>query len=613
MYSIEQRDEQLLHTSASIRYHLYFEEAARHLVRTVMEVDNPGAELTLGLPVWTPGSYKVRDFSSNLGNVVVTGHDGQLLAWEWTTKNTLRILSGGAATVRVEYLYYAFERTVRTSHVNRSHAFLNFSNCLPYVEGRQMEVHHVALHHDRKAWPATSTSLSPVSERFEDDAPAVYGALNYDVLADSPVEIGDHFTTFFTAHGAVHEVAIAGYGAFDPDWITERIKTIIDTEAGLFGGLPYDRYVFILQLYPNMRGGLEHARSSVNMWDASLAADKEKAVQFLSLLCHEFFHTWNVKRIRPRELGPFDYGTENYTRMLWLAEGLTSYYDDLLTYRCGFYTRDEYLKLLAAEHIGKLAEVPGRLAMSVKDSSYLAWTKLYVPTADSPNRFPSYYLKGGVVFLLLDLHIIAESGGTKKMDDVLHALWELYRERPQTGVTEEEFLELVHRSTGVDIADRFHAWLGEAGELPYDEVLARLGVELREKEADPAPTFGDEVPFMASPEKMYTGMRMKDENGRTIVTQVDDASPAARAGIGIDDEVLCVNGRRLAGAKDLDAEAARCGTASRLSLLLSCDGVLYETSLQPERKTERKLVVSEAADDQQKALVDFWLARDRQS
>lgn len=608
MYSIEQRDEQLLNTSASIHYHLYFGEAARHLVRIVTEIDNPGAEITLGLPVWTPGSYKVRDFSSNIGNIVITNAAGVPVVWEWTGKNRIHIVAGHTALLRVEYLYYAFERSVRTSHVNRFHAFLNFSNCLMYVEGREQEIHHVVLHHDRTMWPVVSTALSPVNDHTTDDVP-VYGALNYDILADSPAEIGNHFTARFTAAGAEHEVAIAGHGNFDSNWFVERIKTIVGTEAGLFSGLPYDRYVFILQLYPNMYGGLEHARSSVNMGDSNLAADKEKAIQFLSLLCHEFFHTWNVKRIRPSELGPFNYTTENYTQMLWLAEGLTSYYDDLLTYRCGFITREEYLKLLATDHIGKLAEVPGRLAMSVKDSSYLAWTKLYLPTPDSPNRFPSYYLKGGLVFLLLDLYIIAESGGTKKMDDVLHALWALYQERPHTGVTEEEFLELVSRSTGVDITQHFHEWLGEARELPYEEIFARMGLVWKEKQAEQPLTFGEKVPFMSPQEKIYTGMRTKDENGRIIVTQVDDGSPAARAGIGIDDEILGANGNRLSNSKSLDLEMALCGTTASLPLVLSCDGMLYETYLQPERKTERILAVDADANDDQKARIDFWLAR----
>lgn len=609
MYSIEQRDEQLLHTSASLRYHLHFEEAARHLVRVVMEIDNPGNALVLGLPVWTPGSYKVRDFSSNMGNPVVTNGDGVPVAWEWTNKNTLHIASADAAVIRVEYLYYAFERTVRTSHVNRFHAFLNCSNCLLYVEGRQQEIHHVVLHHNRDRWKAVSTSLSPVHESVADGEPLVLGALNYDILADSPVEIGNHYTTSFTAHGAQHDIAIAGHGAFDNEWIAQQIQTIVATEATLFGGLPYDRYVFILQLYPNMRGGLEHARSSVNMWDANLASDKDKAVQFLSLLCHEFFHTWNVKRIRPRELGPFQYHTENYTRMLWLAEGLTSYYDDLLTYRCGFYTRDEYIATLGKEHLAKLADVPGRLAMSVKDSSYLAWTKLYVPTADSNNRFPSYYLKGGVVFLLIDLFIIAQSGGAKKMDDVLHALWASYQERPDIGITEEEFLELVHKATGIDISTAFHAWFGGTEELPYEDIFAPFGLQWSDKPAAKPATFGTEIPFLSTPDAPYTGFKAKDENGKVLVSSVNDGSPAADVGIGTDDEVLAVNDRRITSAKELDMEIALQPTGVPLVLLMSCDGELYRTMLQPVQKSTRVLSVQADATEQQHALLEFWLKR----
>lgn len=608
MYSIEQRDEQVRHTSASIRYHLYFDEAARHLVRVVMEIDAPGHECVAGFPVWTPGSYKVRDFSTNAGNVVVTDGSGSPLAWEWMGKNKIRVAAAGAESVRIEYLYYAFERTVRTSHVNRFHAFINPSNCLMYAEGREQEIHHVYFHHDRALWKSLATALSPVHEPAGDGQPVVYGALNYDILADSPVEIGNHFAVSFVQDGAQHDIAIAGYGNFDPNWIAERIKTIVATEARLFGGLPYDRYVFILQLYPNQRGGLEHARSSVNMWDSNLAADKEKTVQFLSLLCHEFFHTWNVKRIRPVELGPFNYNAENYTRMLWLAEGLTSYYDDLLTYRCGFYTRDEYLKLIATEHIGKLAEIPGRLAMSVKDSSYLAWTKLYAPTADSNNRFPSYYLKGGVVFLLLDLWIIAQTRGTKKLDDVLLALWALYEARPETGVTEQEFMEIVQETTGVDISAQFHEWTGLAGELPYNDVFAPLGLALEEKKADRNQTFGEKLPFMSLPDKVYTGLKLKDENGRTIVSQVDDGSPAAEAGIGVDDEVLAANGRRVTSSKDVDTEASLSGPGTAIALVMSCDGATYETSLRPARKTEWVLRIA-GSDPDRKQLVDFWLAR----
>lgn len=607
MYSIEQRDEQLLHTSASIRYHLYFDEAPRHLVRVVMEIDTTGNEIVTGFPVWTPGSYKVRDFSANAGNVVVTDNAGTPLAWEWFGKNKLRIAPVGAAVVRIEYLYYAFERTVRTSHINRYHAFINPSNCLMFVEGREQEIHHVYFHHNRSTWPALSTALSPVHEHTAAELPLVYGALNYDILADSPVEIGKHFTVSFEEHGAQHDIAIAGYGNFDTDWIVERIRTIVATEARLFGGLPYDRYVFILQLYPNQRGGLEHARSSVNMWDANVAADKDKAVQFLSLLCHEFFHTWNVKRIRPAELGPFDYNAENYTRMLWLAEGLTSYYDDLLTYRCGFYTREEYLKLLATEHISKLYEVPGRLAMSVKDSSYLAWTKLYMPTADSNNRFPSYYLKGGVVFMLLDLLIIARSNGTKKMDDVLIALWNLYQQRPAAGATEQEFLDLVFQSTGVDISTEFHTWMGTAQELPYNEIFTPIGLLIEEKNNDRKQTFGNNVAFMPAQEKVYSGLKLKDESGKTVVTQVDDNSPAARAGIGIDDEVLAVNGRRIASSKEFDIEASLRGSGATIDITLSCDGALYTTALTLEQKTEWALRIANETDTH-KALLDFWLA-----
>lgn len=612
MYSIEQRDEQLRGTQAKITYELSFERASQHIVNVRMRIEGvTSPEVVVVMPSWSPGSYKIRDYAGWQGNVKAYAGSGSTrvpTGMKWRDKAALVVACEGSSSVEVEYVIYAHERTVRTSHVNRFHAFLMLTSICMYVEGRTDEVHHVLLKHDRALWPSTSTALSSVREPNADGM--LLGALNYDVLADSPIEIGDHTVTSFSEAGALHEVAIATNYDVDTDWLTKQVQQIVKVETALFGGAPYDRYVFIIQAYPGAGGGLEHARSSVNAVDPSALTDKTKAVGLLSLLCHEYFHLWNVKRIRPRELGPFDYTRENYTSMLWLAEGLTSYYDDLLTYRCGFTTTKEYLEALSKEHIGRLFTVPGREAMSTSDSSFLAWLKLYMQSPDGNNRFPSYYLKGGVIFLLLDAYIIDHSDGRYSMDDALREMWKRYLADPTRGMTEEECFAIIEQATRVQIRERLKLWLDGTTELPYDEILAGVGLQLQyaEKPAEPA-TFGEKRPFATVPQAPYCGWSLAEANGRLVVRGIDDASPAAMAGFGIDDEIVAVDDRRVVTTAQLDHYLAS-RREKGIRVTAHCDGRLFTTTIKPILRVVPKLVEIESPTSRQQQMRDRWLRRD---
>lgn len=598
-YTIEQTDAQLRKTSAAIRYRVSFERAAQHLADITMEIDTDRDELTLALPNWIPGSYKVRDFVSFVSDFGVTGPRGAELSFEWIAKNRVRIETGGARTVTVRYSYFGNERSVRQSHTNRFHAFLNPAGCMFSIEGRTDEIHHVTLDH---GWKEVSTALSPVNRK------GVYGALNYDILIDSPIEIGDHYVGRFTAHGAEHEIAITGAGDVDHEWLVDQVRVIVDTAVKTWLKLPYDRYVFIIQLIPGIVTGLEHARSSVNVFDAYSFGDKERSVRLLGLLCHEYFHVWNVKRIRPIELGPFDYNTENYTRMLWLAEGLTSYYDDLMVYRCGFYTRDEYLKVVGTNNLARLMDTPGRLAMSLKDSSYLSWVKLYVPTPDNENRFPSYYLKGGVVFMLLDMYVIAESKGARSLDDALRALMERYWRDPSTGLTEEEFIAIVSEATGVEIREPFEEWLESTDELPIEELAGELGLAWRPREKKEEVKFGEGRDFIAHDTERWLGLSLEEIKTGLKVAKVLRDSPAETAGLGADDEVLAVNGWRVTSRNDFEA-LVRGTRSGRIEITGASEGQVYRVKIKPAKKAQYELVVDEEATDQQRALLDKWLSR----
>ncbi len=610
-YQIEQRDEQLIGTTADIIYELSFERAAQHLLGVTMRVQKVKAEtLILVMPAWSPGSYKVRDYAGYQGNVqayAVSGTSRKPLDTKWRDKSSLEITTQGADTIELDYLIYGLERTVRTNHINRFHAFLIPTGTMMYVEGRTDEIHHILCKHDRSIWPNTSTQLSPV--RDDDDSGVLLGALNYDILADSPIEIGDHLVKTFEVQGAKHELALASNQELDADWLIEQLKVIVDTEAKIFGGVPYDRYVFILQAYPGTYGGLEHLRSSVNAYDPAGLLDKKKAKGLLALLCHEFFHLWNVKRIRPEAFGPFDYTKENYSSMLWLAEGVTSYYDDLLSYRCGFQTEEEYLKTLSEEHLSRLNLVPGRFVMNVRDSSYLTWVKLYLRSPDGNNRFPSYYLKGGIVFLMLDLYIIDHTDGKKSFDDALRGLWQRYQDDPSKGVSEEECIAIFERSTGVQLRERLMEWLDGTEELPYKEVFTPAGLEMKViDDVKKAITFGEERSFVAVPDSVWCGWGLKAEDNKIFVRSIQDGSPAQEAGIGIDDEIIAVEGRRVTSTNLLNQLWAASGKVG-VNVTCECDGRLYTTNITPASKVKVELSKIDDPTERQQTIFEKWLSR----
>lgn len=611
MYSIEQRDADLRNTTAAITYTLNFDRAPQHLVHVRMRVDRvAGDSVTLVMPSWSPGSYKIRDYAGHQGNVVAYALSGGVrtpIATSWRDKASLVVSAQGAETIEVEYLVYGHERTVRTNHVNRFHAFLVPTGVCMYVEGRTQEIHHVRLIHDQSKWPSVSTALSPVVAPSADGV--LLGALNYDILADSPIEIGDHQIRTFAAAGAMHEVAMPTNHVLDIDWLTAQCERIVKVEAEIFGGVPYDRYVFIIQIYPGAGGGLEHARMSVNAVDPSTMLDKSKVASLLSLLCHEYFHLWNVKRIRPAELGPFDYTRETYTPMLWLAEGLTSYYDDLLSYRCGFMTAKDFVEVLSKDHIARLAAVPGRFAMSTRDSSYLAWLKLYMQSPDANNRFPSYYLKGGVVMFLLDAYIIDHSDGRYSLDDALRGMWKRYQADPTRGMTETECIAIIEESTRIQVRERVLAWLSGTEELPYEEILTPLGLRIDTTEKKPeAATIGEKVPFAVVPRTPYCGWALTENNGRIIVRSVDDGAPAAMSGIGIDDEIIAVNGKRVSTTVQVDHYlGAAIGSSATVDA--HCDGRLYRVTLTPVAPPPIRLVEIESPTSRQTQMRERWLRR----
>lgn len=605
-FTIEQTDAQLLNTTADIRYHLHFERASQHLVRIVMEIDKcHDSFLKVSMPVWIPGSYKVRDMNQHQGNVVCRDTLGNVLAMKWLTKNTLEVDCSNTDTVNVSYIYYANDLGVRTSHVNRHHAFLVPAACLMFVENREEEIHHVYFYHDQSQWKNLTTSLSPVKPNLEDNNPIICGALSYHILADSPIEIGNHKKTIFIHNDKIHEVAIISHYDCDINRLTDDIKKIVASQHKFWGELPYDRYTFMLLVADGQRGGLEHLRCNVSAADPQMFIDDSYYQSVLGLLSHEFFHTWNIKRIRPIEYGPFNYHEENYSSMLWLAEGATSYYDDVLLYRAGLLTQEEFLSIGIASNLRMLDNVHGRFVMSVKDSSYLAWIKLYSMSPDANNRFPSYYLKGGVIFLLLDLHIFSMTEGQKSTDDVMRELWRIYKANPEKGITEEQFLEAIKSSTGLDCSDVLLSWLNGTDELPYNTYLNTIGLQWNDLSDMSVKIYG-----AALENDIWLGMSFKDTNQGVVITFVEDDSPAALAGFGIDDIIKQVNGEVVTSVNQcLEFIRKQHSQAETVKIDAMCDGISYSTEIAPKIRIYNNLQQLPNITVAQQEMFTQWLNR----
>ncbi|MCC6742616.1 MAG: M61 family metallopeptidase [Acidobacteria bacterium] len=531
-----------------ITYRVSAPDRRAHLVDVEMRIGGvPAAarELDLELPVWAPGSYLVREFARNVQDERASTGGGPVPIVK-SAKNKWRIsLPGGAAgigtrTVVVTYRVYANELSVRTSHADADHVYLNGSNVFMYVPGRKSLPVRVEL--DLPDDWQVATGLRPAGPA---PAPAgnaqtarAFTAPDYDTLADCPIEAAPGLQILrFEALGKPHEMALWGASNVDTGRLVTDTKKIVEAAGAVFGNsLPYERYVFIVQIFPGGGGGLEHSNSTVVQTNPWGLQKKDSYRGFLELLAHEFFHAWLVKRIHPPALGPFDYTSENYTRMLWLMEGTTDYYGSLLVKRAGLMSEDDYWKDLAKQ-IGSLQKTPGRRHQSAEEASFDAWIKYYRPNENSSNSTVSYYLKGMILTAMLDLEIQGRTKGAKSFDDVLRQLWTTYGQRglpvPEDGVE-----PAVEAAAGSDFTAFFDAYVRGRAEFDYNAFLVHAGRKL----VIEAQKNDDRITPVAG---AYLGARLSESDGRTLVSSIAEDSPAWAAGLSVGDDVLALDGYRV--------------------------------------------------------------------
>jgi predicted metalloprotease with PDZ domain len=513
-----------------MKYTLRFPQPQTHYVEVTAVVPTSGrAQVELMMAVWTPGSYMVREYSRHVEAVTAAAQDGRALEVGKSDKNRWRITTGGSPFVTVNYRVYAREMTVRTNWVETDFAMLNGAPTFMTLADDGARPHEVTIE-PATGWRTSMTGLAEIP-----GAPHRYRAPDYDTLVDSPIVVGNPAVYEFSVEGREHYLVNIGEGGtFDGARAAKDLETIVAHYARMWGSLPYDKYLFLnmLTLVNDGGGGLEHRNSTMLMASRWATGTRRAYLSWLGLASHEYFHAWNVKRLRPVELGPFEYEEEVLTRSLWVAEGVTDYYADLALHRAGLSTREELLDGISNQ-IENLQNTPGRLVQSVEQASFDAWIKYYRPDENSPNVAVSYYTKGAVLGFLLDAKIRAATKGEKSLDDVMRTAFAKFS--GARGFTPDEFRAVAEQVSGVSLASFWATAVEGKAELDYTEALETFGLRFRPVDA----------PRSDRPGRAWLGMSTRNDGGRLVVSEVRRETPAYVAGLNVDDEILAINGFRV--------------------------------------------------------------------
>jgi predicted metalloprotease with PDZ domain len=569
-----------------IRYRIRAADPAAHLFAVECTVADPDpAGQRFALPAWVPGSYLVRDFARHIVAIRAAAR-GADVALTKLDKHTWRAAPcRGPLTVTAEV--YGWDLSVRGAHLDATHGFVNGACVFLRVLGREERECEIEIQPPagrRYARWRVATSLARKGARplgF-----GTYAAADYDEAIDHPVEMGTFAHASFTAGGVPHEVAVTGRAHADLDRLARDLKRLCEWQIRFWGGpAPMDRYVFLVTAVGDGYGGLEHRASTALLASRDdLPRPGEKALTeryrtFLGLASHEYFHAWNVKRIKPAAFTPYDLDRENYTALLWAFEGVTSYYDDLALVRCGLVKPDEYLELLGRA-ITQLLRTPGRRRQSVAESSWDAWIKYYRQDENSPNAVVSYYGKGALVALCLDLHIRARTAGRRSLDDVMRALWRRYG-RTGIGVPEDGVERVAAEVSGLQLGTLFDRWLRSTAELPLEEMLAAVGVEMEVRPAESASDRGGRPvakSAAALAARVVLGARTSTEGNEVKLTHVLDGGPALAAGLAAGDVIVAMDGIRVT-PKTLEGRLAPLRPGDRANLHVFRRDELHEIGI----------------------------------
>ncbi|WP_299453623.1 M61 family metallopeptidase [uncultured Microscilla sp.] len=544
---------------------------------TISKTKRPFVDFKMA--AWTPGSYLLREYAQHVESYHAKAGKKQLKVVK-TAKNTWRVMSDNAPKFSFHYRVYAFEMTVRNNFLDANHGYINPAALCMFVAGQQASPVTLTIE-PYHTWKKVTVPLPGSKE------PYTYEVPNFDVLVDSPIEIGNHQEFGFKATGIPHKVAWYGLADYDQKQIEKDFKAIAEACTDIFGDHPCKDYLtkdytFIVHILDKKFGGLEHLNSTSLHFPRELYHTKKGYARFLNLTAHEYFHLWNVKRIRPIELGPFDYEQENYTRSLWVAEGFTVYYENIILRKAGL-VKNNKLRKATADRITLVENLPGNKVQSVTDSSWDAWIKAYRPNENSPNTTISYYSKGALVALVLDLFIIHHTKAAQSLDDVMRHLYEEIYKKEQRGFSESEIKEVLELVAGKDLTALFEKYIYGTESINYAQYLNYAGMELH-----------SEVK-----ETPYLGVSTV-KNGKTLkITAIRKDSPAYHQGLNVHDEILSIDDAKVKDVaklienyevgNELKVKVRRDGNIKKFLIQLGSNPhVTYKIKMQKSRTAAQK-------------------------
>jgi len=515
---------------ADLSYRIDIDDARTHYFNVTLTIPAPAALQTVSLPTWIPGSYLLREFARHLSGLSARQGSRELPVRQ-LDKATWQIACSGRAALVLSYRVYAFDNSVRAAFLDAQRGFFNGTSLCLRVQGREADRHLLELARLPDGWQV-ATAMTCLGE-------ARYAAADYDELVDHPFELGHFWRGHFTAAGVEHAFVVSGaLPSFDGERLLADARRICETQIQFWHGkkraaVPFGAYTFLLNAVDDSYGGLEHRASTALIAarrDLPRLGQPEQTdgyVRLLGLISHEYFHSWNVKRLRPDNFARYDYTQENYTELLWFFEGFTSYYDDLMLARAGLIDESRYLKLLATTVSGVLG-TPGRKVQSLARSSFDAWVKYYRQDENSPNSGISYYGKGALVALAVDLSLRGAAAPQACLDDLMRGLWKRSKGGP---ISEADILAQLSALGGAELAQELADWVHGTQDLPLPALLERLGVQWRADKSSLAQRLGLRVS-----ESALTGVQVK---------QVLSESAALAGGLCSGDEIIGCNGWRL--------------------------------------------------------------------
>ncbi|MCG2595598.1 peptidase M61 [Ramlibacter sp. XY19] len=569
--------------AAGPHYRIEAADPAAHLFHVTLTITQPQAAQKVALPAWIPGSYLVREFARHLLKLSAR-QDGKAVAVQQLDKATWQVECVPSSPLVLVYEVYAFDNSVRAAWLDSQRGFFNATSLCLRVHGQAQEAHELELVAPRAFphWEA-ATGLEPLKTGKRGFG--TYAAADYDELADCPVEMGPFFSAEFRAGGVPHRVVVAGAAAsFDGERMVGDMQKICEAQIRFWHDRkrpPFKSYLFLLNVVDDGYGGLEHRNSTAliaSRRDLPRAGEtrmSEGYVTLLGLISHEYFHTWNVKRLRPAEFAQYDYTRENYTQLLWFFEGFTSYYDDLLLKRAGLIDEATYLKLLT-KTANQVLQTPGREVQSVAQASFDAWVKYYRQDENTANATVSYYTKGALVALCFDLTLRAE--GQANLDQVMRALWTRCKAGP---MAEADFAAVLKELGGRGYHRELASWVHGVRELPMKELLEQQGVAVMEE---------------PSQLQQRLGVRVTETSG-IVLKNVLRGGAAEQAGLAANDEFVGVEvagvAWRLAKLDDLLLYA---GSHRKVTAIVARDRRLLRLELNlPAGVTTWRLVMRDAA------------------